>query len=643
MSQGGFINLCGIAGIITKTHECKSVKDKIERMTNLIRYRGPDAEGFYYDKKIAFGHRRLSIIDLNKNADQPFTSENNEYCIVYNGEVYNYKELREELISLGHKFTTTSDTEVVLRSYIEWEEGCAERFNGMWAFAIYDKPKNRIFLSRDRFGIKPFYYTDMPNYFAFCSEIKGIVGVFGELREVNESYMHYFLTSPLLDDGEETFFKDVKSLSPAHNAVYDLNNGSLKITRYWTVNREAFYEKYIMGRDVYEGFNALLESSVSLHMRSDVPVGSCLSGGLDSSTLVGLACNDAKGSMYTFSGVFNQKEYNEQKYIKEINSAFNTQPEIVFPDAEDDLFEVLKTITWHQDGPTAGPGLYTQFAVMQKAHNYVKVVLDGQGSDELLGGYIYYFNTYIADLIATGKQENIKIAKKLKIDVYKYWGTTFTYTPTLYSRLKSAFRMLYGRSKASAAAIFPQKFNTDFINRANENPIKREPFNGYPLQIDNVLHNQLVSQSIPALLHHEDRNSSAFSIEARVPYLDYRIVEFALALPIEYKLHGNWTKWILRKSAERFLPKDVVWRRSKLGYTTPFAIWLCKKDNPKKAKELLISFADRGLVNGFYMDALLKDHLSGKTDASWELYRYLSTELFYQIFIDSFTPCAALN
>lgn len=635
--------MCGIAGYVNKDVNQHANLNIIKTMTDIIEHRGPDDEGHYILDNVALGHRRLSIIDLSEAGHQPMISSDDRYIIVFNGEIYNYRELAKELEEKGCKFKSETDTEVLLEAYRVWGENCVERFNGMWAFAIFDKYEKKIFLSRDRFGIKPLYYLNREDVLAFGSEIKEILAAFPEERQVNEEFVYYFLPSGALDDGKETFFKNIFSLEPAHSAAYDLVKKDFRIWKYWDVDESLFYEKWVKDSNPTDKLWDLLNSSIDLHLRADVPVGTCLSGGVDSSTIVGLASKKVNNPIYTFSGLYHDEDCDEKQYVDYVNENTSTVPNPIYPEPNGNLIEDLLRITWHQDEPSAGPGLYTQYHVMKTASKHVKVLLDGQGGDELFAGYLPYYSLYIDDLLNNeGFKGKIKALLLMK-DIHKHWGTQWISSDNL-KRIfgNKLFNLIKAVSK-SANIISPKEpnfFHQEFTERVKGKEIKREFPKKLKGTLSNTLYWHLVKQSIPALLHYEDRNSMAFSIEARVPLLDYRIVEFAMGLPSDYKIKDSWTKWILRKSCEKVVPSKVAWRRSKLGYPTPFSRWIRKGKDKELITEILFSksFLDRKLVSKETIEFYYNEHMSGKVDRSWLLYRYVVLELWYRMFIDDFNP-----
>lgn len=641
--------MCGIAGLICQPDHRPAMAQELKPMLDAIAYRGPDDEGIYVDGPLAFGHRRLAILDLSEAGHQPMISADGRLVIVFNGEIYNYLELRRELQGRGHTFVSHSDTEVLLEAYREWGEDCVHRLNGMWAFAIYDAVEKTCFMSRDRFGIKPFYYLHRDDVFAFASEIKGILAAFQEERQANLAFIHYFLPSGALDDGPETFFKHIVSLPPGYSARYDIHAGTFQAWEYWELDVAAWQAAWTQGKntgDLVETFRELLISAVDLHLRSDVPVGTCLSGGLDSSALVCLASRQLSNPIHTFSGLYPDADCSEQIYVDAVNAHARTVPAPVWPEPQGNLVDELTRITWHQDEPSAGPGLYTQYHVMKRACQDVKVLLDGQGGDELYAGYLPYFLTYIDDLLNAGGLSNHTRALWLGTQIYRHWGATWG-NPALVRLCRaypgSPIRRFADKMAAVVTEPEPPFFHPALVARVeNEHIVRHRPAR-FASQLQDMLFWHLRQQSIPALLHYEDRNSMAFSIEARVPYLDHRLVEFAMALEPEYKIRGSWTKWIMRQAVAPFMPAKVTWRRSKLGYPTPFARWLRQEPDRGTIEAILFSssFLQRELVSEetvrFYWD----QHQSGTQDRSWLLYRYVTLELWYRHFIDQWAPAPA--
>ena len=386
--------MCGIAGYIDKSNKYNASKALVKKMTDKMIHRGPDAEGQWTNDTVALGHRRLSIIDLDAQSNQPMVSHDGKYVITYNGEIYNYIEIKKELLAKGAIFRTNSDTEVIIEAYREYGTDCISQFNGMWSFALYDIERQKIIISRDRFGIKPIYTVDNNDVFIFASEIKAIIEAFPEENVPNETCIYRYLTSSVNEDTDELcFYKNVKIFPPAHYMVYDLQGHSKEYVRYWNVDEQAFYNKWIRGKNPIKVFKELFESAVGIRLRADVEVGACLSGGLDSSAIVGCASKKYRKQMHTFSSIYTDKECNEEPYIQKVNEKWNTIPHYIKPDDyEENFTKYIEDLTYHHDQPSGGASLYSQYMVMKGVQGNVKVVLDGQGADELFAGYIPYYS-----------------------------------------------------------------------------------------------------------------------------------------------------------------------------------------------------------------------------------------------------------
>jgi asparagine synthase (glutamine-hydrolysing) len=637
--------MCGIAGFIWRDPGRPAVLEPIAAMCDILAHRGPDDEGIYLDGPVALGQRRLSILDLSPAGHQPMVSDDGRLVLTFNGEIYNYVELRTVLVGMGHRFRSDGDTEVILAAYRAWGLDCVKRFNGMWAFALYDRDRQEVFLSRDRFGIKPFYYVHDGEAFAFASEIKALLAVRPQHRRVRQNYLARFIVNGSLDDGPETCFEGVHSLPPAHSAIYDIDQQNLTLRQHWTIELQQFAAMW-QRHDPVETMASLLDSAVRLHIRSDVPVGSCLSGGIDSSALVCLMSRHHHQPVRTFSGLYADPEFNEEEYVDAINGHVPTVPFPIRPEPHGDLVDDLTKITWHQDEPTAGPGLYTQFHVMRRAAPEVKVLLDGQGSDELFAGYLFYLRSHVQDLVNRRTLRDRMHAMGLVASANWHWpGVLEAGWRILGHRLLHGGAWLVNSLRSPAPQVLPANPLHPGMRRLLESePIQRTPAGSARGVLQGVLEDQLVHSSIPALLHYEDRNSMAYSIEARVPFLDYRIVEFALSLDPSYKIRGSWTKWILRQATADLMPPKVTWRRSKFGYPTPMAHWLRRDPDREHVRSILFSREhwQRELVDPATLEWLWRQHQAGK-DYSWILYRLLTTELWHRHYIDAFVPYPAVT
>jgi len=631
--------MSGIAGIV-EFNPAEADINKLKKMTDSIAHRGPDYEGHYIKDSIALGYRHLSVTDLSTGEHQPLISHDKRYTIVYDGRIYNSSDLRKSLNLEGVKLQTDSDAEVILEMYRKHGSDCVNHYNGMWAFVIFDSIEKHLFISRDRVGIKPIYYLVTKENFTIASEIKALLYIHPGQRIPNKKYIKRFITSGLLDYGEETFFDDIMSFPAAHNAIFDLKTNVLSFERYWKVDEKEFTGKWIEGKNPLETFEQLMESSIALSVRRDEKIGSCLSGGIDSSLIVTLAAERINSPLKTFSGLYPDKGFNEKKYVDAVNSHINTEPINVDAEPKGNLVEMLKQITWHQDEPSAGPGLITHTAVMRTASRYVKVVLDGQGADELFSGYLSFLLTYLLEIWRSKKFINKIRAIKLFVLISIFWG--IGYIPNVYKKLRR-YGLKIVKSKLMNKEIdglnaLSSELTDNFNKQAGDlEPLTSPAVMSSPL--NNLCFNHLTKSKIPALLRYGDRSSMAFSIESRVPILDYRIVEYALALPPEYKIHGAaWTKWPLRKLASKLLPGKIAWRRSKYGYPTPFSRWLREGNNVEQLKTAINQFKKRDIVKPEIIELYYQHHMSGKEDNSWLLYRYITLELWYQIYIDAFLP-----
>jgi asparagine synthase (glutamine-hydrolysing) len=655
--------MCGIVGIYSVNN---NVDPKVvKRMAYVLRHRGPDDEGFVAIDTLAekcyplvgsesrvegqriesfgqpvnliFGHRRLSILDLSFSGHQTMTNRDSTLWVVYNGEIYNYIELREELKGLGHHFKTNTDTEVLLYSYEQWGQECLARFNGMWSFVIYDTRRNILFASRDRFGKKPFYYYYNERNFVFASEIKALLSCPFIKREPNDKIVYDYLVLGCSDHTEETFFKDIKQLEPGYALV--LSNDNLKITRYYQLsfNPQIDYFKESECDKFARQFLLLLEDAVRLRLRSDVPVGTCLSGGLDSSTIVflinallrkeGVSKEAIPGKQKTFSSCFENLRFDERKYISKVTENTYVEPHNVFPSG-DKLWEELEDLVWHQEEPFGSTSVYAQWNVMRLAkENGVKVILDGQGADELLAGYWRYIIFYLRQLFFAGRLREvfseILLAKGKRLYLFKTI-ISYLFRMSALRYLKESRSPFFGVTEKSILGIMDPMFFAKYYQRRKE---KKSNFSSKP-NFQEELWKSEVEVGLKILLRYEDKNSMAFSIEARCPFVDYRLVEFIFSLTGCYKIHHGWTKYLLRQAGKDFLPKEIRWRRDKMAFPTPERIWLIS--NRKKIIDILEA---KDFKAGKYIDprkVLIKlDSFLSITNLGFPyLWRFINLELW---------------
>jgi asparagine synthase (glutamine-hydrolysing) len=561
--------MCGITGIINKNNlPCD--ERLLHKVNDSIRHRGPDGDGFFVYKNLGFGHRRLSIIDLTDSGKQPMEL-NDRYYITYNGEVYNYIEIREELIRAGVMFKSATDTEVILKAYEFWGENCLQHFNGMWAFAIFDKQKETVFISRDRFGVKPLYYINTTEKFAFGSEIKQMLG-FGMKAKINKQMLSDYFCIGYSNYTRDTFFDGIFQLEPGCNLTLSLKDINPKITRYYElkVNKEINKLKEEQAIDFYI---SKLNDAINLRLRSDVVVGSCLSGGLDSSYISSYAGTlhntKSKDCFKAITARSLQSDNDESPYAKMVADYANLDWYIVSPDTNDYL-KVLDKVIEIQEEPFGGPSIIMQYYVFKMAKdNNCIVMLDGQGGDETLLGYERYYASYfntlgivqkVKFLFTASKNSKLKISKLFKYILYfnnYYIRRRFLLKKNLYL-------------KKELASLFNNKLLRSIVDKSK---------NIYELQIFEIQSSQLRT-----LLMYEDKNSMAHSIETRLPFLDYRAVEVAISMNCDYKIHGGWTKYPLRKSGvdNKVLPTEIAWRKNKIGFEAPSKLWLSKKEENVK-------------------------------------------------------------
>lgn len=647
--------MCGICGIISLDRKVSELPFKAGVMVQSMYHRGPDDYGYLFDEELRtdnfnainqelinnkipyqtvsdtspmvdskldfvksdfssffLGHRRLSIIDLSEHGRQPMSMDAGQLWITYNGEIYNYKEIRTELVAKGYQFHTNTDTEVILSAYNEWGEDCIHHFNGMWAFLIWDNKNKRAFASRDRFGIKPFYYAWDGTRFIFASEIKSIILAFPELREENESYVYEFLKSARQDFDNQTSYRSIFQIEPGHSL--SLSNNSFRLYRYWDYSSDSI-SRYDYNNP-QDTFDELLSSAISLRMRSDVSLGTCLSGGLDSSSIVAHMSHMSPFTVKTFSSIYHEPGCNEESFVEIINDYCQCDAHKVFP-RQEDFWDLMPELMWYQDEPVSAPGVYSQWHVMKSAHGTVKVLLDGQGSDEMLAGYHSYLPYYFMDLIKN-LLRNPSLSALVQLFSEHRAIENVTGNNLMRNLIKHALSRIGIVNQSSL-----MKYRNLFKDKSDLTNAHKNVTSVIRTDLNNILINHTTRGNLPNLLHFEDRSSTAFSIEARTPYLDYRLVEFSLGLPIEAKIKNGWTKHILRKSIDKHLPSSVTWRKDKLGYPVPVSKWFREYSNP--IREVINSdIIKSSLLEPKTLNRILDDHIGGLHDNSLILWRIIS-------------------
>lgn len=610
--------MCGICGAY-------GLKDKklLKRMCDVIEHRGPDDEGQYLGKNIMLGHRRLSIIDL-KSGKQPIYNENKSVAVVYNGEIYNYKELTDELQGQGHKFRTKTDTEVIVHAYEEYGEEFVKKFNGMFAFALWDKKKERLIIARDRIGIKPVYYLLKDGMLLFGSEIKSILQYDEYERKMDSRALVDYMTFLKIPDNK-TFYNGIKKLMPGQVIVIDKKG--MKISKYWDLG----YKDEIGRKEALREFRETLTNSVKRHMISDVPVGCYQSGGFDSSSVVVTASKIAP-KMKTFTGVFKEKEYDESKCSRVVAKQIKADmyESNITPN---DFKDVIEKVIYHLDEPTESFPDFSRYCVAKLASEHVKVVLTGHGGDELFAGYPVHKVIHFKDGV---------IHNPLQIFMYPKWFGLNELPRVLYYSLYNLYEplMKYGLmvlvSERERKKLFTKKFYDQIKKYDPGRSIEKITKN-----MSRTVRLQYVYMKIflQSLLISEDKMSMAHSVEGRTPLLDNKIVELSQRIGLSNKLYGGELKHIVKEAMKGKLPK-ILYKQPKKGFPTPMPIWL-RNELKEYAYELLLSErSNRGIFRTKYVKELLDKHCARKTDNyvdlmnALKIWSLICVELWFRVFIE---------
>ncbi len=606
--------MCGISAIIRKESGDLSF---IVPMTRTIAHRGPDDEGFQkFENKVALGHRRLSILDLSSAGHQPMKTPSGRFWITYNGEVYNYRDIRAELQKSGRTFQTQTDTEVILAAYELWGTDCLRRFNGMFSFVIYDTVERKIFAARDRFGVKPLYYADIDGIFALASEIKQFTVLPEWKFQANGQRAYDFLNWGVLDHTDETLFSGVKQLRGGHYlhfSIDSLKESTPKPIQWYFLSAEKFNGSF---EEASLQYRDLLMDSIRLRLHADVDVGSCLSGGLDSSTIVCMAAEclkDSKEQLITFTAGSEVSRFDEREYVDAVIQKTGVDSRVVIP-RSDELFNSLSDLIWHQDEPFISTSVFAQWEIFKLVkENGIKVMLDGQGADEHLGGYHGFFGNHLYDLFTSLRWKSLIQEASATRNRHPHLPLMMMLANKLVpSTLQQRLRGMLGKSSAIPGWI-------DFER------LQASPSTPYPAQHPFYAQSQqqILESSVPMLLHFEDRNSMAHSIESRTPFLDYRLVEFALGCPSHYKVGGGVSKRLLRSAADGILPDKITHRHDKMGFMTAEEVWF-KSQHPSQVLEGVQKAID--LSRGALSDALYsrtQEMLEGRRPFDYSYWRAL--------------------
>lgn len=646
--------MCGIAALFSTTTLVQAAWAK--SMCDAVQHRGPDGEGVVLFRKptlepslravtggedspavAVLGHTRLAIVDLSPAGSQPM--ERDGCWIVYNGEIYNHVELRKELAMLGHSFRSQSDTEVILAAHRQWGASCLDRLNGMFSFVLVDTRSRKVLAARDRFGVKPLYWwRSGAGFVAFASEIKQFLPLPGWKAVLNGDRAHDFLARAIYDHTDETLFEGVRQVRGGHRIEFELDVGGRAIFDGGVPRPVRWYEVPV-GRcrgtfdDAAAEYGRLLKDAVRLRLRADVEVGSCLSGGLDSSAIVclanGILRERENAGQATFTACADVPGFDERAHAEAVIRATGVRARFVYP-SETELFEVLDRLVWHQDEPFGSTSQFAQWAVFRlAARSGIKVMLDGQGADETLGGYHLYFGARFANLLATRPQCLLSEFR----GVHARHGYGYGWS------LRQTAAALVPRALA-----YPVRTILDAPVWLNERALGRAATKFRPVaeasrrSVEELSRAQIERSSLPALLHWEDRASMANSVESRVPFLDYRLVELAVSLPEDYKISGGVTKRVLREAVRDIVPESVRMRMDKMGFQTPEEEWMRRQ--PQVFRRLMANaLATSNGVLTVHASRLLDETIAGARPFSQLLWRMMTFGRWMALF-DVAVPAA---
>lgn len=621
--------MCGIVGYVTAQGEHPG-RAVVERMASSIAHRGPDASNYFESGRATLGHRRLSIIDVAAG-HQPMANEDRSMTVVYNGEVFNHASLRPALEAAGHRYATHCDTETILHSYEEHGPRCVDRFRGMFAFAIWDNARQRLFAARDRLGIKPFYYYWDGKRFVFASEIKALFEHPAISPQLNRARLGEHLALGY-GSSEETLFAGVKKLSPGHwlELRLDGDASSLAVECYWDLPRPQ--EEEVSDAERIKECRRRIEETVEMRLMSDVPLGTFLSGGVDSSVITALAGQRVSGKLKTFAMGYAETQYSELDYARQVAGCLGTEHHEVRVGMQD-FFGALPHLTWHEDEPICWPSSISLYFVSQLAAEHVKVVLTGEGSDELFAGYEryghYLFNARWMDRYR-------RVPEGLRRRIREFLASNPLLRADLRRKIGHTFLGREDRFESLQLENFYCSFTMAELRDAGWVGGGDGPYEPYLRYWDHAAGWPLIERMLYAdrktylveLLMKQDQMSMAASIESRVPFLDHTFVEWATHLPANAKIRGGESKWILKKVASDLLPADIVYRK-KMGFPTPLKTWL---HSPEAAGLYSYLLEKQGFLADFldrnWLEALLTQHRAGRIDATDRIWRLLATQVW---------------
>ena len=627
--------MCGICGLFYFERQREVQRSVLERMNQTIVHRGPDDAGFHVSENIGLAMRRLSIIDL-QTGDQPVTNEDRTLWLVYNGEIYNYKELRGALQQRGHTFSSNSDTESIVHLYEEYGPDCVQHLRGMYAFALWDQKRRRLFAARDRLGIKPLYYSCTADSLAFGSEIKALFECPGIGREFNRGVLPEYLAFGYVS-GSETFFRGIQSLPPGHTLEAD-ESGEVRVRPYWDLPTGTA-EDGCSREDYVQRYRELFESCVASHLMSDVPLGVFLSGGLDSSAIAAVMTK-LRGPVETFSVGYAETSVSELPYARAVASHLKSNHREILMGPED-FFSSLPRLIWHEDKPVTWPSSVSLYFVSKMARDYVTVVLTGEGSDETLAGYERYALTLWNARFDPWYRR--AFPARFRSAVREFIATTELLGRNSRRKLQHT---LIGRDCAAWESLYFDNFLCAFSQRDEErlltDPV--EPGVAYSNSLafwenssGDLLSRMLytdIKTYLVELLMKQDRMSMATSVESRVPFLDHVLVEFAAQIPPRYKLRGRAGKLVLKAAMHDLLPKKIIYR-TKMGFPTPWKSWLAGAYFSRVEQILTESRTiARSLFKPEAVRRLIGEHRAGQYDHTDRLWRLINLELWQRVFVD---------
>ena len=615
--------MCGILGWLGR-HRSEDA-ERFSTALDLLAHRGPDDRGVFAAPGVLLGHRRLSILDLSPAGHQPMIDPVSGAAIVFNGEIYNHVELRGELENLGHQFLGHSDTEVLLHALIEWGEQALSRLNGMWAFAFWQPATQRLLLARDRFGVKPLYYREGPQGLAFASEPKALLALFPEHRAVSENALLDFLGNNLLYTRGASFYEGIHVLPPAHYANYEPSTGKLRLSRYWNYPERT--DEALSAEAALAQFDALFTDAVRLRLRSDVPVGLTLSGGLDSTGVLAAGSPYSAQPLTCFTSVYSAGEQGELAWAQIASGAVNS-PLIAVPSPQEGWLDTLRKVAWHMDGPGYSPAVYPLWHLMQRARaEGVPVLLEGQGADEALAGYPQYA---VLELLAylSGKSGQRSLAgvverlSGLNRTFSLPWALAWSAREMSPMLLRWHRRRVGFQSLLRKGVVLPPVPECHMNN--NDDPVRQRLLADHSLNI------------LPGLLHYGDAISMAHGVETRNPFMDYRLVEWMFKLPARLRFNRGETKWVLREYLRAHGQTSIGNRPDKKGYPTPVGRWLASE----QAVAIETLLLDRhSLLHQWCEPAKIKrliaQNRQGVLAAEHHLYKLVSTQLWLNECISS--------